>query len=86
MKFKQFSQYFGGKYMPWWYGAFAVVMLWFLLNMVNNSAVTTYELTAYDSSGKVVGTKTVNGNTMTAPERLPVTKEYRPVKPVKFLN
>lgn len=72
--------------MPYWYAAFAVIMIWFILNLVNNSSVSRYELTAYDANGKELGSKTVMAETMTPPERLPVTKAYKPVKPVKFLN
>jgi uncharacterized protein YuzE len=86
MRYKDFTKYFGGDYMRYWYIAFAVVIIWFTINLVNNSAVREYELTAYDTNGKVIGTKAVNANTMTAPERLPISKSYKPKKPIKFLD
>jgi len=72
--------------MRYWYIAFAVVIIWFTVNMVNNGAVSSYELTAYDNAGNVVGTKVVNGDTMSAPERLPITKSYKPLKPIGILD
>lgn len=86
MKLKSISQYFGGRYMKFWYVAFVLVMGWFVLGLVNRMAVSSYELTGYDSNGNVVGTKIVDMNTMTNPDRLPVTKSYKPIKPVKFLD
>jgi len=72
--------------MKYWYVAFAVVMLWFILNLLNNAAVSRYELTAYDSDGNVIGSTEVQSGTMAPPERLPITKSYKPYKPVKFLD
>jgi len=86
MNFRSFSRYFGGIYMKYWYAAFAVVMLWFLLNLFNNGAVSSYKLTAYSTDGSVIGSKIVRADSMTAPERLPVSKSYEPIKPVKFLK
>lgn len=70
--------------MKYWYVAFVLVISWFVINLVNNSAVSRYKLTAYDNSGKVIGSKEVRADSMTRPERLPVTKSYEPVKPIKF--
>ncbi|MGE4318695.1 MAG: hypothetical protein AB7E96_07280 [Deferribacterales bacterium] len=86
MNIKKFNQYFGGRYMPYWYVAFALVMGWFLLNLFNNSSVQRYELTAYDTDGKVIDSMEVSASTMSQPESLPITKAYRPIKPVKFLK
>jgi len=86
MKYKEFTKYFGGQYMRYWYMAFAVVVIWFTVNLVNNGAVSEYKLTGYDSNGTVIGTKTVRADSMTPPERLPITKAYEPIKPIKFLN
>lgn len=86
MNTKNFSQYFGGKYMKYWYVAFVVVMGWFVLNLANSIAVSSYELTAYDQNGRALGSEIVHRDTMSKPERLPITKAYRPVKPIKFLN
>jgi len=72
--------------MPWWYGAFAIVLIWFAVNLVNNSSVSRYELTAYDNAGNVIGSKTVGAQTMTPPEKLPVPKSYKPVKSIGFLD
>ena len=86
MKYSNFTQYFGGRYMKYWYVAFALVMIWFVINLLNNSVVSRYHLTAYDSSGKVVGSKEVRADSMSRPERLPISKSYEPIKPIKFLN
>jgi len=86
MSYKKFSQYFGGRYMKYWYVAFAFVVIWFTVNLVNSSAVSSYELVGYDNKGNVVGRKVVNTDSMTPPERLPVAKAYRPIKPIKFLD
>lgn len=86
MKLSSFSQYFGGRYMFYWYAAFVVVVGWFALNLVNNSAVSSYEITAYDTDGKALASQIVHADSMTPPERLPITKAYRPIKPVKFLD
>lgn len=86
MSIKKFNQYFGGKYMKYWYVAFVLVMGWFLLNLFNNGAVHRYVLTAYDSDGKVLASAEVDAATMSQPESLPVTKSYSPIKPVKFLK
>lgn len=86
MRFKEFSKYFGGSYMPYWYGAFVLVVGWFVINLFNNASVSRYELTAYDNAGNALGSKIVDARTMTPPEKLPVTKSYKPVKPVKFLD
>lgn len=72
--------------MKYWYIAFVAVVLWFTVNLVNNGAVSSYELIGFDASGNVVGSKTVHMNSMTPPERLPVTKSYRPIKPIKILD
>lgn len=86
MRYKDFTKYFGGEYMRYWYIAFAVVVIWFTVNLVNNSAVREFQLTAYDANGKVIGEKTVRADTMTPPERLPISKSYSPKKPIGFLN
>jgi len=72
--------------MRYWYAAFAIVIIWFTINMVNNSAVRSYELTGYDQNGNKLGSQIVNADTMTAPERLPITKAYKPLKPIGFLD
>lgn len=72
--------------MKYWYVAFVVVLGWFILIMVNNSAVSKYKLTAYDSNGKVLGTQIVHRQAMAPPESLPVTKSYTPLKPIGFLD
>lgn len=86
MNMKKFNQYFGGKYMRYWYGAFVLVMGWFLLNLFNNGSVNSYILTAYDTDGKSMGSMEVSVSSMSQPESLPVSKEYTPIKPVKFLK
>ncbi|MGE4466063.1 hypothetical protein [Sphaerochaeta sp.] len=85
MNMKRFNQYFGGKYMRYWYVAFVLVIAWFVLNLFNNGSVSRYELTAYDADGKVLDSMMVDASSMSQPETLPVPKSYKPVKPVKFL-
>jgi hypothetical protein len=86
MKIREISQYFGGRYMRYWYVAFAAVMIWFIVNLLNNSAVSKYEFTAFDSEGNVLGKTIVQRGSMVDPERLPVTKAYKPIKPIGFLD
>jgi hypothetical protein len=86
MSIKNFGQYFGGQYMKYWYIAFVLVIGWFTIHLVNNGAVNKYELTIYDSNGKIVEKKIVDGRTMPRPERLAITKSYKPIKPIKFLD
>jgi hypothetical protein len=85
MNMKRFNQYFGGKYMKYWYVAFVLVISWFMLNLFNNGSVNRYELTAYSADGKVLDSMVVEPGSMSPPESLPVPKAYKPVKPVKFL-
>lgn len=86
MNMKKFNQYFGGRYMKYWYAAFVVVMGWFIVNQFNDAAVTRYVLTAYDPHGNVIDSMEVNQATMNQPESLPITKAYTPIKPIKFLK
>jgi len=72
--------------MPYWYVAFVLVVGWFVINLVNKGAVSKYEITLYSDDGKAVGTKVIERATMPRPERLPVAKSYKPIKPIKFLD
>lgn len=83
---KQFNQYFGGRYMKYWYVAFFVVMAWFIVNLFNDASVNRYVLTAYDATGHPIDSMEVNQTTMNQPESLPITKAYTPIKPIKFLK
>jgi len=73
---------FTGKFLKYWYIAFFIVIGYMFLLMANNGAVSQYELTIYDEQGKVVETKIMDRNNWQAPESLPVTKSYRPIKPL----
>lgn len=85
MNIKRFNQYFGGRYMKYWYVAFVIVMSWFVVNLFNNGSVHTYVLTAYSNDGKPLNSMVVDQVNMVQPEALPVAKAYKPVKPIKFL-
>ncbi|MGE4496843.1 MAG: hypothetical protein AB7E48_03110 [Deferribacterales bacterium] len=76
---------FGGASMKYWYVAFIISMAWLVASLVNNAAVSQYELTLYDNEGKVIETKIVDKYRLQTPESLPVTKSYKPIKPVSFL-
>lgn len=78
---------FGGTGMKYWYVAFIISMAWLVAALVNSAAVSQFELTVYDNEGRVVETRIVNRSDaeLRSPENLPVTKSYKPIKPVSFL-
>lgn len=78
----KFNQYFTGKYLKFWYAAFAVTLIWFALTMFNNGGVKKYELTIFNAKGEVVRTMVMDRTNWKIPETLPMTKVYRPIKPI----
>lgn len=76
---------FGGASMKYWYVAFIISMAWLVGSLVNSSAVSKYELTFYDNEGNIIKTEIVDRSRFQAPETLPVTKSYKPIKPLSFL-
>lgn len=77
----RFSEYFGGKYMKFWYIAFGLVLMWMGLSYYNSLAVDTYEVTIYNTDGTVQATTTMNRMELVRkfPE-MPAHVSYHPVK------
>lgn len=78
---------FGGTSMKYWYVAFIISMAGLVAVLINSASVTQFELTIYDNEGRVVETRIVDKDDveLRSPENLPVTKSYKPLKPVSFL-
>ncbi|WP_022852135.1 hypothetical protein [Limisalsivibrio acetivorans] len=81
----EFSRFFTGSSLKYWYIAFVISLAWLIGSMVNARAVTQYEVTLYDRDGQVKDVRIVDKYRLQAPESLQVPKSYRPIKPVSFL-
>jgi hypothetical protein len=81
----ELRDFFGGRSMKYWYVAFVISIGWLVATLANNGSVSQYELTIYDNEGNAVKTEIVDKYRMKQPETLPVTKSYKPIKPVSFL-
>lgn len=51
--FKNWTKYFGGKYMKYWYIAFAVVVAFMFASSINDAGVKNFKYTAYNRDGSV---------------------------------
>jgi len=78
---KKFSKYFGGIYMPYWYGAFVVVIAFMLASYINVASVEKYKLVIFNTNGTPIEEKTVSRidlERLDAP--LPLSKAFHPIK------
>ena len=82
MIFRDFNRFFTGKYLKYWYAALFVVIAWIVIVTFNNRNVNKFEVTIYNSNGEVVEKRIIDRYNWVSPEKLPVTKTYRPIKPL----
>ncbi|MEF3254030.1 MAG: hypothetical protein K6348_00455 [Deferribacterales bacterium] len=78
---KKFSRYFGGEYMPYWYGAFVVIVIIMFFNFINASSVEKYKLKIFDPSGKLIEEKIITKMELERyGDPLPLSKAFEPIK------
>ncbi|MCA1981246.1 MAG: hypothetical protein LDL10_06885 [Calditerrivibrio sp.] len=78
---KKFSQFFGGKYMPYWYVAFGIVVIIMFAGFVNSSSVEKFKLTIFDNSGKKIEERILTRTELEKlNEPLPFSKAFEPIK------
>lgn len=58
--FKKFSGYFGGKYMKYWYVAFAVTVLLMLAFSVSEAKIDKFVFTVYNEDGSIQSERTIS--------------------------
>ncbi|MCX8084227.1 MAG: hypothetical protein N3C60_04830 [Calditerrivibrio sp.] len=78
---KKLSRFFGGIYMPYWYAAFVVVVIFMFLSFLNSSSVDRFKLRVFDSNGKLTQEKILTKHELEKlNEPLPLSKAFHPIK------
>lgn len=78
---KKFSKYFGGIYMPYWYGAFVVVIALMLLSYINVASVDKFVLKTFDANGNLLKEETITKKDLERIDTpLPISKAFHPIK------
>ncbi len=78
---KKIGKYFGGVYMPYWYGAFVVVVALMLASYINVASVDKFKLKIFDQNGNLIEEKEISKRDLEKYDApLPISKAFHPVK------
>ncbi len=78
---KNFTKYFGGEYIKYWYAAFGIILIVMIFSMVNDKSVTSYKLYIYNQDGTIKSEEEVPyGYYDVERLNLPVNKKFVPNK------
>ncbi len=78
--FKKISKYFGGKYMKYWYIAFAISVVLLAGYSFSKSKVDTFKLTVYNEDGSIASEEIVSKDEVESKARSANSRSVEPNK------